>query len=98
MAKYLVTDSAKSDVRRIIEYLRARSPQGAKQVRQDLSAAFQRLAEFPHIGHMRDDVPQPGVRFWAVYSYLVVYRSERRPLEIIRVLHGAQDIPSFFNT
>ena len=98
MPRYLLTDAAKSDIRQIIDYLRPRSPQAAKQVRQDLMATFQKLAEFPYIGHRRDDIPREDLRFWSVYSYLVVYRPDRKPLEIIRVLHGALDIPRFFKT
>lgn len=98
MPKYLLTDAAKSDVRRIIDYLRQRSPQSAKQVRQDPRANFQKLAQFPYIGHRRDDVPRDDVQFWCVYSYLIVYLPGRKPLEVIRVLHGAQDIPRVFKT
>jgi antitoxin ParD1/3/4/toxin ParE1/3/4 len=32
------------------------------------------------------------VKFWPVYSYLIVYSPDTRPLEIVRVLHGARDI------
>jgi antitoxin ParD1/3/4/toxin ParE1/3/4 len=32
------------------------------------------------------------VRFWPVFKYLVIYRPETKPLEIIRVLHGRCDV------
>jgi plasmid stabilization system protein ParE len=32
------------------------------------------------------------LRFWTVYSYLIIYRAEARPLEIVRVLHASRDI------
>src|SRR5687767_5614187 len=85
MARYLITDAAKADVRAILAYLRARSPRASKQVRLDRQGAFRRLAQFPFIGHTRADVPQAGVRFWSVYSYLVIYRPESKPVQIIRV-------------
>jgi len=31
-------------------------------------------------------------RFSAVYSYLIVHRSEAKPLQIIRALHAARDV------
>ena len=30
--------------------------------------------------------------FWPVRSYLVIYRPERRPLEIVAVLHGRRNV------
>ena len=30
--------------------------------------------------------------FYRVHSYLIVYRGDRRPLNVVRVLHGAWDI------
>jgi antitoxin ParD1/3/4/toxin ParE1/3/4 len=32
------------------------------------------------------------VKFWAVYSYLIVYDPASRPLTIVAVLHGARDV------
>jgi plasmid stabilization system protein ParE len=33
-------------------------------------------------------------RFFLVYSYLIVYRHEAKPLQIVRVLHAARDVQS----
>lgn len=96
-AKYVVTDAAKDDIRAIIAYLRERSPQAAKTVRAKLYADIRRIGDFPHIGHTREDVTLQSLRFWSVYSYLIVYRPDRRPVEILRVLHGAQDLARFFS-
>ena len=98
MPRYLLTDAAKSDIREIIAYIRPRSRQAATQVRQKLKAACEKLAAFPYLGHRRDDVPRADLRFWSVYSYLIVYRPDHRPIEVVRVLHGAQDVPRFFKT
>jgi hypothetical protein len=32
------------------------------------------------------------VKFWNVYSYLVVYDPASTPLTIVAILHGARDI------
>lgn len=95
--KYVVTDSAKADIRQIIAYVRERSPQAAKTVRLKLYSEFRRLGDFPHLGHSREDVTGQPLRFWSVYSYLIVYRPDRNPIQILHVLHGAQDLPRFFN-
>lgn len=55
---------------------------------------MRRLAEMPGLGHMREDLVaiDQALRFWPVYSYLIVYRAETDPLEVVRVLHGARDV------
>ena len=54
--------------------------------------AFQLLAENPGIGHTREDLTTRPVKFWSVFSYLVVYDPESSPLQIITVVHGARDV------
>ena len=95
MARYVLTESAQADVREIVAYIRKRSPQAAKRVRGELRQAMQRLVEFPGIGHLRLDLADEPLRFWSVYSYLIIYRPDRKPLEVIRVLHGARDVERF---
>jgi plasmid stabilization system protein ParE len=94
--RYVLTESAKADVRSILDYLKERSPDAAKRVRTELRSAMSKLAAFPHIGHRRKDVAPESLRFWSVYSYLIVYRPDRKPMEVIRVLHGARDLPKEF--
>ncbi len=61
-------------------------------MREELRAAMRKLAEFPRIGHLRQDLADQSLRFCRVCSYLIVYRAEATPLQIVRVLHGARDI------
>jgi antitoxin ParD1/3/4/toxin ParE1/3/4 len=92
MARYVLTDPAKQDVRDIVGYIRQRNPDAATRVRTQLREAMRRLADFPYMGHLRQDLTDEPLRFWAVYSYLIVYRPDRKPLQIIRVVHGARDV------
>jgi plasmid stabilization system protein ParE len=48
----------------------------------------------PEMGHLRRDLTSESFRFWSVYSYLVIYRAEARPVQILRVIHGARDVRS----
>jgi antitoxin ParD1/3/4/toxin ParE1/3/4 len=43
-------------------------------------------------GHQRQDLTPLPVKFWLVFSYLVVYDPAARPLAIVRVLHGRRDV------
>ena len=53
---------------------------------------MRKLAEHSGMGHLREDLADEPLRFWAVYSYLVIYRAEMRPIQVIRVLHGSRDV------
>ena len=46
------------------------------------------------IGHTRTDLSSQSVSFWPVGAYYIVYRPQQHPIEIVRILHGARDIPS----
>ena len=92
MGRYQLTDPAKADIRELMQYVRERSPQSAIKVSAALQAAMRRLADFPNIGHVRNDLSDETLRVWAVYSYLIIYRPDRKPLQVIRVVHGARDL------
>ncbi len=75
-------------------YLLDRSPDASKRVKHRIQEAVRFLGENPGAGHERSDLTMRPVRFWAVHSYLIVYRSDVNPIHILRVLHGAQDLPA----
>ena len=53
---------------------------------------FGLLATMPGIGHWRKDLMAEPVKFFPVYSYLIVYRPETKPLQVVAVLHGRSDV------
>jgi plasmid stabilization system protein ParE len=50
------------------------------------------LATAPGAGHARPDLTEEDVKFFSVYSYLIVYLPETQPLQIVSILHGRRDI------
>jgi plasmid stabilization system protein ParE len=44
------------------------------------------------MGHKRQDLTNRPVKFWRIFSYLVVYDPTSVPLTVIAVLHGARDV------
>ncbi len=93
MKTHVVTGPAKRDLTEIWSYLADQaSPETADRVLRDLRQAMRDPASMPEMGHRREDLTRRPVRFWLVYSYLIVYRPETVPLQILRVLHGARDV------
>ncbi|MBI3782844.1 MAG: type II toxin-antitoxin system RelE/ParE family toxin [Deltaproteobacteria bacterium] len=94
---YVLTPLARADLREIVRFIAKRNPDAARRVRGELEQAMVRLAEHPDMGHVRDDLAPATYRFWPVYSYLIIYRPNTTPMQVIRVWHGAQLTPDLPN-
>lgn len=61
---------------------------------------IQLLCEMPGIGQLRYDISNPRLvglrsrRIPGFENYLIFYRSIEGSIEIIRVMHGARDLPN----
>jgi plasmid stabilization system protein ParE len=53
---------------------------------------FGSLAAMPRQGHTRKDLTKRPVLFFPLYSFMVIYQPETRPIRIIAVLRGTRDI------
>lgn len=94
MSVYVVAPAARDDLLVIWRYYAEEKgdPDLADRIVGEVLSAFRDLAKSPGIGHLRRDLSEEPLRFWTVRKYLVIYRSENAPLEIVRVLHGARDV------
>ena len=94
MKRYRLSPIAEDDLAAIGDFI---AEQGgavaADRAFDTVLAAFDRIADSPGIGHRREDVTSKSIRIWRVFDYLVIYRPETRPLEILRIWHGAR-VPS----
>lgn len=91
-ARFVLTPAARDDLTEISAYIRQDSIEAARRVRAELREAMARLAQSPLMGHLREDLTDTPVRFWSVYSYVIVYDPDTQPLQVIRILHGARDV------
>jgi plasmid stabilization system protein ParE len=57
-----------------------------------ISNALRLLSARPGVGQLRQDLTDEPVKFWQVFSYLVVYDYLVRAIGIARVLHSSLDI------
>jgi|ERR1700722_12337058 len=92
MSDYVVSEKARIDLQLIWEYIAQNSAEAADKVQNDFQSAMRRLAWMPGMGHTRSDVTSQHYRFWRVYSYLIIYKPDSKPLQIVRVIHGARDL------
>jgi toxin ParE1/3/4 len=99
VARYFLSPEAKEDLRDIRAYLVSQGGNRlAKHVLQEIRAAFRLLASHPDAGHRRQDLTSLPVKFWPVFSYLVVYDPVARPIAIVRVLHGRRDVETILGS
>ncbi len=96
MSRHILSDHAKLDLQQIWNYIAEDNIDAADRVRDELRSAMRQLAETPGIGHTRVDVSDRRIRFWSVYSYLIAYVPDSKPLTIVRVVHGARNIKAIF--
>ncbi len=92
MKRFVLTQRAKQDVNEIWDYIATDNIEAADRVLDALDRAIVKLAKTPGIGHWREELTGKRHRFFLVHSYLIVYRPETKPLQIIRILHASRDL------
>ena len=98
MKAFLLTRLAERDLDQIKRYLVEKAgTRIARRVMKDLRSAADLLGEEPGAGHSREDLTTRTVKFWPVYSYLIVYDPQTKPIQILRVLHGMRDLEEILN-
>jgi toxin ParE1/3/4 len=90
--RFVLSEPAAGDLRDIYDDIAADDPVAARRVLEDIRTAMHRLADHPGLGHLRDDFADEALRVWTVHTYLVIYRPDARPLQVVRVLSGYRDI------
>jgi toxin ParE1/3/4 len=96
MSGYQLTPQARSDLDEIADYIATEATvDRAMKVIADLREEFRKLAAMPGMGHYREDLLDQNFRFWTRYSYVIAYRWNAVPIEIIAIVHGARDLNTF---
>ena len=93
----ILTPQAREDIKQIATYIKEDSPQSSLAFRHTLENIYEVLLELPEIGTARNfhNPEMKGLRMLPVR--LIFYRSTPEGLEIVRVIHGARDLPSLFH-
>ena len=92
-ARYVLAPEAALDLVQIWRHIgKNASLEMANRVESAIRDKIVYLAGTPGGGHWRKDLTDEPVKFFSIYSYLIVYRPETKPLQIVAILHGRRDL------
>jgi toxin ParE1/3/4 len=95
MPKIIQSAPAKTDLFEIWLYIAVDNPKAADRVLSAINDKCKLLAKSPQMGRRREELSQ-SLRSMPEGKYIIFYRPIKGGIEIVRVLHGAQDIESIF--
>lgn len=92
-SRYLLAPEAAADLVEIWQYVKEQASSAmADRIESAIRERMVFLARTPGAGHRRKDLTEEDVKFFPIYSYLIVYRAETVPLQIVSILHGRRDL------
>ena len=91
--RFVLAPEAALDLVQIWRYIKKQSSvEMADHVESVIRERLVFLAANPGAGHWRKNLTEEAVKFFPVYSYLIVYRPETTPLQVVSILHGRRDV------
>ena len=91
--RYVLAPEAALDLVQIWSYIKKHSSvKMADRVESTIRGQVVFLVKNPGAGHWRKDLTDEAVKFFPVYSYLIVYRPDTKPLQVIAILQGRRDV------
>ena len=81
-------DTAKNDLKVIIEYLSHDSPQYADYFYERIFESIDNLKSFPEMGRQVPELKDPNMRELILQNYRIVYHYDKVIVEIITIVHG----------
>lgn len=96
MAAYFLTSQALQDLEEIYDFIADDNSKAALRLIKLFERNCKSIAKTPAIGRRRDELA-PGLRSLSIRKYIIFYRYNKSRVEIIRIMHGARDISSFFD-
>ena len=91
--RYVLAPEAAFDLVEIWRHIKKQSSlEMADRVESVIRDRIVFLAANPGAGHWRKNLTDETVKFFPVYSYLIVYRPDTKPLQVVSILHGRRDV------
>ncbi len=94
-ARVLRTRRARQDLIDIWRHVGRDDPAAADRLLDRIDAHCAHLADHPEMGPERADI-RLGLRYLVIARYVILYRTVEGGVEIVRVVHGARDLPNLF--
>lgn len=93
VSKILRRPEAETDLIEIWVYIAEENPAAADALLESIDDKCAALAASPLMGRARDEL-LPGIRSFPAGHYVIFYQPIEDGIEVVRVLHGARDLPS----
>jgi toxin ParE1/3/4 len=93
VARIVRRPRARQDLIEIWRYVADDSgePRADRYLRR-LNDVISYLAQQPLMGRKRPEIPEQGIRSFAAESHVVFYMALEDGIELVRVIHGSQDL------
>jgi toxin ParE1/3/4 len=95
MSRFEFSLQARADLQEIEDYISRDNPDAAGRLLLTIDEKCQLLARHPGIGLERSEL-RPRLRSFAVGNHVIFYLPAKDGIEVVRVLHGARDLPGLF--
>lgn len=96
MSRVRLSLEASRDLEEIEDYISQDNPDAAIRMILLIREKCALLSKQPGVGRDRSDV-MSDLRGFPVGSYVIFYQPANDGIEVLRVLHGARDIPELFD-
>lgn len=95
MSGYVLAPTAQEDLTAIRNYCFEKADaRFARQMLVEFVKAFRLIARTPGAGHRREDLAEDRpVLFWPVRDFLIIYKRDSSPVQIVTIARGTRDIP-----
>jgi toxin ParE1/3/4 len=95
MGTVLRTSQAHLDLVKLATDVGEENAAAADRLLDEIDGRCRLLAQFPEMGRKREELA-PRLRSSVVGHYVIFYRPMADGIQVIRVLHGARDLPRLF--
>jgi len=89
---YDLAAEAQEDIFEIWRRIADDSVELANRIELEFYELFASLGRMPGQGHTRKDLTKRPVLFFPLYSFLIVYRPDVKPIRIMAVLRGRRNV------
>ncbi len=96
MNSFELARRALGDLQEIWKFVSEDSFTAADRLLEEFYRTFVQLAGMPGMGHKREDLTDRDVLFWALHSYLIIYKTSQ-PLRVVRIIHAKRDVKQLLN-